>query len=89
MNSRLHRADPRAKDHGSIAGQGRASQQKRPAHVRFGSIATDRHAGAARGMSALPPIATGLMRHSEASLSAISRHMQRSKTKCAVVRLLR
>src|SRR5215471_2133774 len=32
--------NPKAKDHGSsIAGQARASQQKRPAHVRFGSKA--------------------------------------------------
>ena len=35
-----HGAFPTAKDHGlSIAGQDRASQQKRPAHVRFGSKA--------------------------------------------------
>src|SRR5262249_8336749 len=32
--------NPKAKDHGSsIAGQGRASQQKRATHVRFGSAA--------------------------------------------------
>src|SRR5215471_12369125 len=37
-----HGAFPTAKDHGlSIAGQDRASQQKRPAHVRFGSTATE------------------------------------------------
>src|SRR5262249_44120956 len=35
----LHRADPKPKDRGSIAGQSRASQQKRPTHVRFGSKA--------------------------------------------------
>jgi len=35
----LHRADPKPKHHGSIAGQGRASQQKRPLNVRFGSAA--------------------------------------------------
>jgi hypothetical protein len=29
-----------------MAGQGIAPQQKRPGHVRFGSIATDRHARA-------------------------------------------
>jgi|SRR5262245_12710005 len=39
----LHRADPKPKDHGSIAGQGRASQQKRTSHVRFGSEAACRH----------------------------------------------
>ena len=37
------RADPKPKDHGSIAGQGRASQQKRTSHVRFGSEAACRH----------------------------------------------
>ena len=35
------RADPKPKDHGSIAGQGRASQQKRTSHVRYGSSATE------------------------------------------------
>src|SRR5262249_4592973 len=44
-----------------------------------GSFSTDRLARAARAMSALPPIATGLMRHSETSRCANSRHMQRSK----------
>src|SRR5262245_4362560 len=33
----LHRADSKPKDDGTIAGQGRASQQKRPAHVSYGS----------------------------------------------------
>jgi hypothetical protein len=33
----LHRADPKLKDGGSIAGHGRASQQKRPLNDRFGS----------------------------------------------------
>src|SRR5262245_24798381 len=35
----LHRADPNPMIVGSIAGQGCASQQKRPAHVRYGSKA--------------------------------------------------
>jgi hypothetical protein len=56
-----------------------ALQDFNPVYVRFGSIATDRHAGAARAMSALPPIATGLMRHSEMSRCANSGHMQCSK----------
>ena len=33
-----------------------ALQDFNPVYVRFGSIATDRHAGAVRAMSALPPI---------------------------------
>ena len=37
MNSRRFIAlDPKPKDYGSIAGQGRASQQKRASHVHFG-----------------------------------------------------
>jgi hypothetical protein len=40
MNSRRFIADPKPKDHRSIAGQGRASQQKRSTLVRYGSIST-------------------------------------------------
>ena len=60
MNSRrLMGLTPKAKDHGlSIAGQARALQQKRAAHFRCGSIASDRHARDGPGMSASPPIAT-------------------------------
>jgi hypothetical protein len=39
-------------------------------NVRFGSKATQTVRVGVRSISALPPIATGLMRHSEASLSA-------------------
>jgi hypothetical protein len=52
---------PRITDKSSIAGQGRASQQKRPAHVRSGSFASLRYTRAARGMSVMPPIATKLV----------------------------
>src|SRR5262245_9404240 len=37
----LHRADPNPMMVANIAGQGGASQQKRAAHVRFGSNSTD------------------------------------------------
>jgi hypothetical protein len=57
----LHRAHPDPRIMGSIAaGQNRASQQKRPAHVRFGSKADERRSGA---MSALPPKADIDRRH--------------------------
>src|ERR1700730_7516673 len=57
MNSRrLMGAHPKAKDRGiSIAGQDRASQQKRTVHVRFGSIATEEAEAARPRMSALRP----------------------------------
>jgi len=47
MNLRRFMVFPKGKDHGlSIAGQARASQQKRPAHVRYGSKADlTRHLG--------------------------------------------
>jgi hypothetical protein len=35
-----HRDDPKPKDHAEYSRRGRASQQKRPTHVRFGSIAS-------------------------------------------------
>jgi hypothetical protein len=41
MNSRRFTGLPQPKDHGIIAGQVRASQQKRPAHDRYGSNGTD------------------------------------------------
>jgi len=47
-----HQSIPKPKDHLSIAGQGPASQQKRRAHVRFGSFSSDRHSPDARAMSA-------------------------------------
>ena len=46
----------------SIAGRSRASQQKRLAYVRFGSIATNRHDRDARPMSASPPILSVFIR---------------------------
>jgi len=39
MNSRRFIADPNPRTRRSMAGHGRASQQKRPAVVRFGSKA--------------------------------------------------
>src|SRR5262249_34975005 len=54
MNSRrLMGRTPKARDHRlSIADQARAFQQSRPAHFRFGSLATDRRALAVGAMSA-------------------------------------
>jgi hypothetical protein len=73
-----------AKDSGhyqiSIAGRDRASQQKRTAYDRSGSVASRRRALDARGMSAMPPIPTELMRHNKTSLSAIRDCMHRSKS---------
>jgi hypothetical protein len=68
-----HGAYTKAKDHGpSIAGQGRASQQKRVARVRFGSVASHPDVRDAPGMSAMPPIATQSVRRNEASRCAIT-----------------
>jgi len=55
MNSRRLMGLPKAKDRGStIADQGRASQQKRPLNVRFGSGADiTRTSSDTSGMSAL------------------------------------
>ena len=55
MNSRrLMGAYPKAKDcRISISGEGLASQQKPPVHVRDGSFASDRNASDPRSMSAL------------------------------------
>ena len=51
--SRLIELSLGAQDHGStIAGQGRAPQQKRPLNVRFGSFSSDWHAPDGHGMSA-------------------------------------
>src|SRR5262249_7536278 len=52
----LHLSDPKPRTMPSIAGQARASQQKRPACDRLGSIAPDRHDRDARPMSASRPI---------------------------------
>ncbi len=53
MNSRRFIAlTPNPRIIRSIAGHGRASQQKRLAHVRFGSKGDERHS---RATSALPP----------------------------------
>ena len=50
-----HGAYPKAKDYrSSIAGQGRASQQKRPLNVGYGSFATEAVGATTRCMSALP-----------------------------------
>ena len=66
----------------SIAGRGRASQQKRPAHVRFGSFSSDRHAPDARGMSASPPRASKRWHRSETTRRAKSGLMHRNKMTC-------
>jgi hypothetical protein len=47
--------------------------------VCFGSVASDQSRQQPRAMSALPPIATELVRRNEVTLCATSRHMQRSK----------
>src|SRR5262245_2618197 len=51
-----------------------------PANVRFGSFASDQCARDPRGMSAMPPTASHLLRASETTQGARNRHMRRSKT---------
>jgi hypothetical protein len=62
----------------SIAGRSRASQQKRAAHVRLGSFASDQSRQQLRPMSALPPIATKLVRRNEVTLCAKLGHHAKS-----------
>ena len=60
-------------------GQRCASQQNWLPNAAMGQSLQIDTPGAARAMSALPPIATGLMRHSETSRCARSGLMRRSK----------
>src|SRR5262249_17698451 len=74
----LHLMTPSPRTMPSIAGRSRASQQKRPPYVRFGSIAPDRYDRDARPMSASPPIAVKHWHRSEPPLRAISCREQSS-----------
>jgi hypothetical protein len=66
MNSRRFIAlTPNPRIMGSIAGQGRASQQKRTSHVRYGSIATGAVEVMRPCMSALPQKLTNSRRVSK------------------------
>ena len=56
-----------------------ASQQKRTAHVRFGSVASHPDLRDAPGMSAMPPIAARSVRRNKASRCANRRHSQCSR----------
>jgi hypothetical protein len=88
MNSRRFIAlTPNPKITGSIACRGRAPQQKRPAVVRCGSFARDRHDRDARSMSASTPIAVKHFHRNETRLRAIRVLTRRSK-KSTAIRLL-